>query len=88
MYSAAIALLGALTSNAVPSKSEGLLLPAHEYNYFLNIDFFQMGKSSSFAYNTYLTHNVSLIGYFILLYSFVVLVALITLCMTTVDHHE
>jgi hypothetical protein len=87
LFSSAVALLGALTSNAIPPKSEALLLPLQTYNFLHSIPFLQDNKSGSFMYTTYFSHDLTLVGYFILLYGFVALVALITLCMTNKKHH-
>ncbi|MFM2330696.1 MAG: hypothetical protein RLZZ26_203 [Candidatus Parcubacteria bacterium] len=87
MYSLAISLLGVLTTNAIPPKAEAALLPIHEYNYFLNFDYLRAGKSSSFMYNTYLSHDLTLPGFFMLLYIILVLIALVTLCVTKKKHH-
>jgi hypothetical protein len=51
-YSAAIALLGVLTTNAVPPLSEAVILHS-EYNFLHNWAFFIDDRSSSFVYNTW-----------------------------------
>jgi hypothetical protein len=81
VYSTAISLPGALTTNAVPTRSEGILLPAHTYNYFLNFDFFRDEKSGSFVYNTYLSHHLSLHGLFFLIYGLLLFLAIFSLCV-------
>lgn len=60
--SSAIALLGALTTNAVPPKVEADYLKM-KYNFMLNWEFLQDHRSSSFVYNTFL-QNMSLLHYF------------------------
>lgn len=72
-YSSALALLGALTTNAVPPKSEALGLEGL-YNYLLNIRFMQRGQSGSFIYNTYLIHQLPLDVYFGILYLVLVII--------------
>lgn len=66
-YSSAVALLGAITSNVVPPKVEAVALGAH-YNFLRNWEFFQMGKSSSFAYNHYFTGKMTLGEFYLALY--------------------
>lgn len=84
LYSSAIALLGALTTNAVPTKSEGLLLPAKKYNYLYNMNFMEENRSGSFFYNSYIAEysTLSLMEYFFIIYSALVLIALITLLVS------
>ncbi|MDB5238800.1 MAG: hypothetical protein JWO00_135 [Candidatus Parcubacteria bacterium] len=53
LYSSAIALVGALTSNAVPPKSEALLLPIKTYNFMKNFGYLQGDQAGDFVYNTY-----------------------------------
>jgi hypothetical protein len=52
-YSAFVALLGVVTSNAVPPKVEAVNLPLKYYNYLYNWYLLKQGKSSSLVYNTY-----------------------------------
>ena len=73
IYSSAVALLGALTTNAVPPKIEGDFL-GMEHNFLYNMHFFSDGKSGSFMYNTYFSHEISLQGYFIVIYSVLFLI--------------
>lgn len=67
MYSSAIALLGVLTTNAVPPKIEAIHLPVPKYNFLLNLEYLQDDKSSSFIYNQFLGQNISLTEYYALL---------------------
>lgn len=69
-YSSAVALLGALTTNAIPPRVEAEFLHG-KYNYLFNIDFLKKGKSGSFVYNTYLHTHISLLNYFEILYAVV-----------------
>ncbi len=87
LYSTAISLLGALTTNAIPPKSEGLLLPAKEYNFLLNYDFFLNGKSSSFSFNTYFSHIFSLMDYFLLILTPIAILGMVLLFLSR-PHHE
>lgn len=68
LYSSFIALLGVLTSNAVPPKSEAILLPVKTYNFLKNISFIVDNKSGSFAFNEYFSHKLTLFGYFTFIY--------------------
>lgn len=87
LFSMGIALLGALTSNAIPQKSEGLLLPAKKYNYLLNWDYLNAGKSNSFVYNTYFAQHITLVDYFAILYIFIALLGAISLFFLRKTHH-
>ena len=69
-YSSAVALVGALTTNAVPPRVEAVALHS-KYNYLFNIDFLKDGKSGSFIYNTYAHNYVSLLQYYEIIYFFV-----------------
>ena len=77
-YSSAIALLGALTTNAVPPKIEADFLGL-KYNFFYNLDFFMDGKSGSFLYNTYFFKTLSLQDYFLLIYIALLIVVTVVL---------
>lgn len=66
-YSSAIALLGALTTNQVPPKIEGVFLHM-KYNFLLNWDYFTSGRSGSFIFNEYFARFLSLQEYFLLIY--------------------
>lgn len=58
-YSSAVALLGALTTNAVPPKIEGDYL-GMDSNFVHNLKFLTNGQSGSFVLNTYLSPYVTL----------------------------
>lgn len=76
--SSAIALLGALTTNALPPKPEADFLKM-KYNFLLNWDYLTDNRSSSFIYNTFLNYKVSLIYYFIYIFFSVMIAVYITL---------
>lgn len=89
LFSSAVALLGALTSNAVPPKSEALLLPIKTYNFLHSIPFLQDGRSGSFIYKTYVSGHFSLMGYFIAIYAMIAIIALVlVLLLSQNDRHE
>ncbi|HSW88585.1 MAG TPA: hypothetical protein VLG12_05490 [Candidatus Saccharimonadales bacterium] len=78
IYSAAIALLGALTTNALPPKGEADLLKIpHTYEW--NFHFLQNGASSSFLYNTFFASHISLIGFYLILYEILLGLAVVIL---------
>ena len=87
LYSSAIALLGALTSNAIPTKSEAILLPAHKHNFLLNLDFLNKNQSSSFIYNTYFDGKFSLEAYYLAIYIVIALAAVLTLLVLRDKNH-
>jgi hypothetical protein len=78
LYSSAVALLGVLTTNAVPPKIEGDYLHIG-YNYFYNLKFLLDGRTSSFLYNQVFSHNVTLMQYYAFIYAIVVLLAIAVL---------
>ncbi len=69
--SVALALLGALTTNANPPEIEGHQLNMH-YTFVRNIDFLLKNKGGSLVYNTFFAHT-SLMSYYIFLLSLVVI---------------
>lgn len=87
MYSSSIALLGALTTNAVPPKIEADFLGL-KYNFLYNFDFFEANRSSSFLYNTYFSGTLSLPEYFVLIWSALILIMLALLFAFPKFDHE
>lgn len=78
-YSAGVAVLGALTTNAVPPRVEADYLRSH-YNYLHNLIFFNNGSSGSFFFNEYAERYVSLQDYgYILLGAVLMLYGLLVL---------
>lgn len=80
-FSAAVSLMGVLTTNAVPPKVEADFLKM-KYGYLLNFDYFQDGISSSFVYNQYFLQSISLQQYFLVLYSVIILLFLVALILS------
>lgn len=76
IYSTAVSLLGALTTNALPPKVEAdpLNIP---HTYLHNMRFLQNGASSSFIYNTFLSYHISLLNFYIILYEILLGLAVI-----------
>lgn len=72
-YSAAVAMLGALTTNAVPPRVEADYLHSH-YNYLHNLTFFFNGSSGSYFFNEYASRYVSLQNYGFILFTMVLVV--------------
>jgi hypothetical protein len=62
VYSAAVSLIGVLTTNAVPPKIEGDYLKIG-YNYLYNWKFLVDNNSGSYLYNTYASGSMTLMGY-------------------------
>lgn len=79
LYSSAVALLGALTSNAIPTKGEVLRLPEKGYNYFFDLRHLYENESGSFVYKTFFVGHISLIHYFFTLYVFIALLTALTI---------
>ena len=87
LYSLGIALLGSLTTNAIPPKSEAVLLQVKKFNFLSNIDYIKDNRSGSFFYKTYIAQHITLLDYFIVIYIFIALLAFMTLYLST-RHHE
>jgi len=77
-YSSAVALLGALTTNAVPPRVEADYLHL-KYNFFYNLDLLKSNTSGSFIYNTYFKAHYTLYEYGLVIYTFLMLIFLIVL---------
>lgn len=77
IYSAAVALLGALTTNSVPPSVEAVALHAKD-NYLLNLSILQKGISSSYVYNTFF-QSMTLSDYYFAIFSLVLFLAFTTL---------
>ena len=63
IYSAAISLLGTLTTNVIPPKIEAVGLGL-DWTYRINIKMLTENNLSSFAYNTYFSDSLSGISYY------------------------
>ena len=87
LYSSAVGLLGALTTNAVPPKIEGDYLHI-KFNFFRNLDFLFDNHSGSFMYNTFFSHSLSLTNYFFIIYSFIVFFAIMIIFVFPLINHE
>ncbi len=88
IYSSAIALLGALTTNAVPPKIEADSLHT-KYNFLLNIDLLKISKSGSFVYNTFLSGAYSLEQYYAVIWSFVIIcMAVVLFVIPYIDSND
>ena len=77
-YSSAVALLGVLTTNAVPPKVEALFLGG-KWNFLYNWDLFKAGKSGSFAFNEYFHKYITLEQYGYSIYACVFVVFILIL---------
>jgi hypothetical protein len=73
LYSSAIALLGALTTNAIPTKLEAKDLD-NIYDYHLNLILLSDNRSGSFIYNTWLNNLLDLKIYYLLIYAFLIII--------------
>ena len=87
VYSAAIALLGALTTNAVPPKVEGVHLEG-KYNFLLNLDFMQRQESGSFFYNEILRGSITLETYFAMILIFLTLLTVVILFVIPFSEYD
>ncbi|MCL5667024.1 MAG: hypothetical protein M1383_04615 [Patescibacteria group bacterium] len=77
-YSSGIALLGAVTTNAVPPKIEASSLHSH-YNFLFNWDFLLKNKSGSLLYNTFFANRMDLKEYYLVIYAALLAIILIVL---------
>lgn len=86
--SSAISLAGALTTNQVPPRVEGIFLKM-KYNFFLNFDYLRDNKSSSYFYNTFLAHHLPLYDfYFLILLSLLIFVSILLFFAAPFERHE
>lgn len=76
--SVAISLAGVLTTNAVPPKIEADYLKTY-YNYILNFQYLLNGRSSSFIFNQYFSHNINLIAYYLVILELILTVTYVVL---------
>lgn len=72
--SAAIALVGALTTNQVPPKIEADFLKM-KYNFLLNFDYLFNNRSSSYVYNTFISSYYSLYDFYVIILGVVIIMA-------------
>jgi len=86
-YSSAVAVLGALTTNAVPPKVEADYLKTG-YNFMYNWEVMKSGRSSSYIYNTFLNDKLTLYQYGILLLLAVLVVMIFTLFFIPTMEHD
>lgn len=77
-FSGAIALLGALTTNAIPPKVEAIP-EGLKYNYLFSLDYLLNGMSSSYLFNTFISLKLSALEYYLMIYSLLILIFLIIL---------
>lgn len=77
-YSSAIALLGALTTNAVPPKIEADYLHTG-YNFLYNWKFFKANRSGSYIYNNFLSDKLSLLQYAEIILGIIALIVIVFL---------
>ena len=77
LFSSAVAILGAITTNAVPPSVEAIPLKS-AYNYVLNFSLMQNNESSSYIYNTFLS-SYPLVDYFMVLFFLAILLGFSTL---------
>lgn len=87
LYSSAVALLGALTTNAIPPRPEAIGLKTG-YNFLQNWEFFKDGRSGSFFYRMFASEHMSLTDYFVLIYAAVVCVAFVLLFIVPLFEHR
>lgn len=79
VYSAGIALLGAVTTNVVPPKIEAVPEHLPYYNFALNYNFIKGGKSGSFIFNQYLHSYITAAQYYVILLTILIAVFIIVL---------
>lgn len=77
-YSSAVALLGALTTNAVPPKIEADFLKMN-YNFMHNLIFLRNNQSGSFVYNTFFSQHTTLQQYAMIIWCALMLILFVVL---------
>jgi hypothetical protein len=87
-YSAAVAVVGVLTTNAVPPRVEADFLHTG-FNYTRNLHFLSDGESGSFAFNAFFSQHLTLTQYAILIYAVVMAVLLFLIfVLPWLEHHN
>ncbi|OGK22157.1 hypothetical protein A3A46_00555 [Candidatus Roizmanbacteria bacterium RIFCSPLOWO2_01_FULL_37_13] len=72
-YSVFIAILGAYTTTATPPKVEADYLKL-KYGYFLNLDFFEQGKTGSFIFKEYLSKYITFHEFFLIILGLLIVI--------------
>ena len=85
IYSSGVALLGALTTTQLRPRT---LNDGTKHNYLYNLDFLKANKGSSFIYNTYLSHSMTLIEYYFIIFAFLFLVFMYILFILSRYEHK
>ena len=78
VYSIAVALLGALTTNMLWHWEEYNTI-SKNFDYSFNLELLKANKSGSFVYNTYLAGKISLVEYFFIIYGMLLAVFAVVL---------
>lgn len=81
VYSSAIALLGVLTTNAIPPRIEAVYLHT-QYGYPLNYIYLLNGRSSSFLFNQFFSSYISLIGYYLVIFEILLVFVYVAVFIT------
>ena len=87
IYSSAIALLGAITTNAVPPSVEAPSLHIPD-NFMLNFDYLQQGKIYSYSYITYFNHLVSPLDFYLWVFAIVLILGALIIYYPTKKKRE
>jgi hypothetical protein len=87
VFSAMVALLGALTTNQVPPKVEADFFGLN-YNFFLNLQYLLDNKSSSFVYNYFYADKITLPNFFMSILIALGIIAAIIIFLAPVEKHE
>ncbi len=78
VYSSAVALLGALTTNMVIQGYKEITRNK-KADFFYNLDFLKDGKSGSFIYNNFFIDDISLVHYFFVIYGLLLVTVIFVL---------
>ncbi|NTU72728.1 hypothetical protein HGB07_00955 [Candidatus Roizmanbacteria bacterium] len=86
--SSAVALLGALTTNAVPPRIEAVYFKI-KYGILFAAEYLQKNHTGSFLYNQFFAHQLSLFQYFLIINNvLIVLFILVLFVVPRVSRHE
>lgn len=78
VFSAAVSVLGAVTTNAVPPKSEAVVLHS-KYGMLYTLDFLKAGIQNNFAFNSFFHKYFSLYEYYFIVLGIVVFAGFVIL---------
>ncbi|NTU46195.1 glycosyltransferase family 39 protein [Candidatus Roizmanbacteria bacterium] len=88
IVSSSIALLGALTTNATPPQIEAAYFKI-KYGILFNLDYLFMGKTGSYIYTTVFSHGITLLHYFFVIETLLLIIfSIVLFIVPRIFHYE